>query len=207
MKKISVLVVDDNALLRKGLRGTISDEEDMVCVGEAANGVEALEQFRKLQPDVVTMDYRMPNEDGLEASKKIFAEFPDVRIVFLSTYEGEEDIWNAWQAGAVGYLSKSEISKSIVEAIREVGAGHSYFPAAIARKLEARKERDSLTPRETEVLQLIVEGNCNKEIMVKLGISDGTVRVHVSKVLEKLGAMDRTQAAVTALTQGIIHLN
>lgn len=206
-KPISVLIVDDNALLRVGLRDTILDEEDMVPVGEAANGLEALELYRKLLPDVVTMDYRMPNEDGLEATRKILAEFPDARIVFLSICEGEEDIWNAWQAGVLAYLSKTDAAENIIEAIREVFAGQSYFPAAIAQKLEARKGQASLTPRESEVLKLIVDGNSNKEIMSELGLSASTVRVHVSNILEKLGALDRTQAAVFAVKRGIVHFD
>lgn len=204
---ISVLVVDDNALLRVGLKDTVGDEPDMMVAGEAANGSEALERYRELQPGVVTMDYRMPNEDGLEATRKILAEFPDARIVFLSVYEGEEDIWNAWQAGVLGYLSKTGAIENVIEAIREVAAGNSYFPATIAGKLEARKEQDSLTPREMEVLKLIVEGCSNKEIMAKLSLSASTVRVHVSNMLEKLGVLDRTQAAVAAVKRGIIHLD
>lgn len=204
---IRVLIVDDNALLRVGLRDTIGDEPDMIAVGEAWNGSEAVDRFRELLPNVVTMDYRMPGEDGLQATARILSEFPDALIVFLSIYEGEEDIWNAWQAGVRAYLSKTDEPESVVEAIREVAAGNSYFPASIASKLETRKNRDSLTPRELEALGLIVAGNSNKEIMAALGLSASTVRVHVSNVLEKLGALDRTQAAITAVKQGIIHID
>lgn len=205
-KRITILIADDNGLLRTGLLDTISDEDDMEPVGEAATGAEALELYRKLKPDVVTMDYRMPDVNGLEASRNILAEFPDARIVFLTNYEGEEDVWNAWKAGVAGYLSKSHAAENIVEAIREVAAGASYYPAAIARKLETRKSKLSLTPREHEVLQLIVDGNSNKEIMAELELSASTVRVHVSNILEKLGVLDRTQAAVAAVKKGIIHL-
>lgn len=205
--KTKVLVVDDIALLRMGLRDTIADEGDMVVVGEASNGVEAVEQYRRLQPDVVTMDYRMPNEDGLEATKKIIEEFPDARIVFLSIYEGEEDIWNAWKAGVVAYLSKTDAADQVVDAIRSVAAGEPYFPASIVRKLEARKGQKSLTSRELEVLRLIVGGHSNKEIMAELDLSASTVRVHVSSVLEKLGVLDRTQAAVAAVKRGVVHID
>ncbi len=206
-KKIGVLVVDDNALLRVGLRDTIADEPDMVPAGEAQNGVEALEMYRRLRPDVVTMDYRMPNEDGLEASRKILEEFPDARIVFLSICEGEEDIWNAWQAGVRGYLSKTEAAENVIDAIRCVAAGGTYFPPQITDKLEARKGQKSLTPREIEVLRLIVDGCSNKEIMTTLHLSASTVRVHVSNVLEKLDVLDRTQAAIAAIKRGIVHLD
>ncbi len=204
--QISVLVVDDNALLRVGLSGTIGDEPDMKVVGEASNGADALALYRDLSPDVVTMDYRMPNEDGLVTTRKIIAEFPDAKIVFLSIYEGEEDIWNALQAGVRGYLSKTEALENVVEAIREAAAGNSYFPASIAAKLENRQDRESLTPRELEVLQLIVNGCSNKEIMVELNLSASTVRAHVSNMFEKLGVLDRTQAAIMAVKEGIVHL-
>ena len=204
---IKVLIVDDNGLLRTGLRDIVEDQADMEVVGEAANGVEALERFRALGPDVVTMDYRMPEEDGVAAMTKIHQEFPDARVVFLSTYEGEDDIWNAWQAGALGYISKSRAAENIIEAIREVSTGACFFPAAIARKLEERKTQESLTPRELEVLRLIVDGCSNKEIMSRLNLSASTVRVHVSNMLEKLGVLDRTQAAVAAVRRGIVHLD
>lgn len=206
-EKIAVLVVDDNPLLRVGLRGTISDETDMTPVGEAGSGVQALELYRSLQPDVVTMDYRMPNEDGLAATIKILDEFPDARILFLSSFDREEDIWNAWKAGVRGYLTKAEAVEQVVEAIRCIYSGETYFPAAIVAKLEARKEQKSLTRREMEVLQLIVDGHSNKEIMAALELSSGTIRMHVSHLLEKMGALDRTQAAIIAVKKGIIHID
>lgn len=140
-------MVDDNSMLRVGLRDTIIDEEDMQPVGEASNGVEALERYRQLRPDVVTMDYRMPVQDGLEATRSILAEFPDAHIVFLSIYDGEEDVVNAWRAGAHGYLSKTEATEKIVYAIREVAAGDRCFPDSIARKLESGEEHKPHTPR------------------------------------------------------------
>lgn len=205
-KKTKIMVVDDNSLLRLGLTEAIGGEGDLVAVGEAENGLEALELYRKLQPDVVTMDYQMPGENGIEATRKIVAEFPDARILLLSVFEGEEDIWNAVQAGARGYLNKSGDIEEVLDAIREVAEGGNYFPAAIAQKLASRGERASLTARELEVLGLIVGGNSNKEIMAELDISEGTVKLHVSHILEKLGAADRTQAAIMAVKQGIVHL-
>lgn len=203
---LSVLVVDDNALLRMGILEAISEEDDLQAVGEASNGAEAREMFSKLKPDVVTMDYRMPGEDGVECTRKIVSKFPDAKIIVLSVYEGEEDIWQAWQAGVRGYLSKSEAAENVLEAIRVVGAGGTYFPSSIAERLETRKGQQSLTNRELEVLRLIVDGNSNKDIMSSLNISSGTVRLHVSNVLLKLGVSDRTQAAIAAVRQGIVHL-
>lgn len=203
---IRVMVVDDNSLLRLGVTEAVNGETDLKAVGEAENGAQALEVYRELQPDVVTMDYQMPGGNGIESTREIVAEFPEAKVILLSVFEGEEDIWNAVQAGAKGYLSKTGEIEEVLDAIREVADGGTYFPAAIARKLAQREERDSLTPREMEVLRCIVEGNSNKEIMSRLTISEGTVKLHVSRVLEKLEAADRTQAAIKAIRQGIVHL-
>ncbi len=204
---VKVLVVDDNALLRYGLRDTINNEDGMSVVGEAANGTEALEQYRALKPDVVTMDYRMPNEDGLEASRKILAEFPEAKIIFLSICEGDEDVWNAWKVGVCGYLSKTNAADEILDAISELSKGGRYFPASMVEKVEFRKTQDELTPREMEVLDLMVKGQSNKEIAASFGISVSTVKHHISKLLEKLGAADRTQAVIMALKRGFVHLD
>lgn len=206
-KVLSILIVDDNALLRMGLVEALSGEDDLLLVGEASDGTEALEMYRKLRPDVVIMDYRMPLEDGVTATRKIVSEFPEAKIILLSVFEGEEDIWNAWRAGVRGYLSKSEAALVFLESIRTVAAGGTYFPEGIARKLEVRKEQGSLTPREMDVLRLIVDGQTNKEIMVTLNISASTVKLHVSNMLEKMGVCDRTQAAIMAVKKGIIHLD
>lgn len=203
---ISILVVDDNALLRIGLAEAISREADMELAGEAANGKEALIKYRELKPDVVVMDYRMPVEDGVEGTRNIVEEFPDAKIVLLSVYEGEEDIWNAWNAGVRGYLSKSDAAENFMEAVRAVAKGDTCFPEGIAQKLEARQGRNSLTRREMQVLQCIVDGHTNKEIEGKLDISEGTVKLHVRNMLEKLEVSDRTQAAVKAMKNGIIHV-
>ncbi len=206
MSKISVLIVDDNVLLRMGLSEAISREKDMELVGEGSNGAEAFDLYSELKPDVVVMDYRMPLVDGVDATKRIVAEFPEAQIILLSVYEGEEDIWNAWNAGVRGYISKSEAAESLQDAIRCVADGDSYFPAAIYGKLASRKERGTLSPRELQVLQLIVDGLSNKEIEARLNLSQGTVKLHVRNMLEKLGVADRTQAAVLALKSGIIRM-
>lgn len=206
MNKCSVLIVDDNMLLRMGLTEAISGEPDMEVAGEASNGVDAYSQYATLRPDVVIMDYRMPKENGVEATRKIKADFPDAKIILLSVYEGEEDVWNAWSAGVAGYLSKSEAAHNIVSAIRQVALGAFVFPEAISQKLDARKNRTSLSPRELEVLGLIVGGLSNKEMETQLSLSTGTVKFHVHNLLEKLQVADRTQAVVVAVKNGIIHL-
>jgi len=204
---ITVLIVDDNALLRTGLRYTIEEEPGVEVAGEASNGIEALELYTRLQPSIVTMDYQMPQQDGLAASQNILSRFPKARILLLSGYQREEDVWKAWQTGVTGYLNKPDAGDCIIEAIREVAASRRYFPAKIAEKIKWREEQESLTPRELEVLRQIVKGCSNKEIMINLKLSARTVSMHVSNMLEKLGAQDRTQAAITAISRGIVHLD
>jgi DNA-binding NarL/FixJ family response regulator len=206
-RKIRVLIVDDHAMMRLGLAEAVNGERDMVLAGEASNGAQAVGAYRELQPDVVTMDFQMPGMDGAEATAKLRAEFPDARVVVLSVFEGEEDIWRAAQAGAMGYVLKSAEVEDILEAIRHVFAGDTYFPAAIASKLSARKTRDTLTPRESQVLRHIVAGLSNKEIASALRTSEATVKLHISNTLSKLGVSDRTQAAIVAVQRGIVHLD
>ncbi len=206
--EIKVLVVDDNALLRLGLTETINIEPGLTPVGAAANSVEALTLYRKFRPDVVTMDYQMPGDSGLVCTQKIIAEFPDAKIILLSVFDSEEDIWKAVQAGVKGYLTKKagEV-EDVLEAIHEVAAGGTYFPAVIAQKLERRNDQESLTPREMDVLKLLADGCSNKEIVDALGISLPTVKLHIINLREKLGAADRTQAVVAAFKRGILHIN
>ena len=206
-KKIKVMVVDDNSLLRLGLVESINGEDDMIAVAEAENGAVAVSRYREFLPDVVTMDYQMPNLTGIEATRQIVAEFPDAQIILLSVFEGEEDVGSAVQAGAKGYLTKTEEIEEVLDAIREVSLGGRYFPAKIAKKLESRNARESLTAREMEVLRLIVNGCSNKEIMTQLNITQGTVKLHVSHILEKLEVADRTQAAIIAVRRGFVHLD
>ena len=206
-RKIRVLIVDDHAMMRLGLSEAIAGERDLAIAGEASNGTQALELYRQHQPDVVTMDFQMPGADGAESTANLRAEFPGARVVVLSVFEGEEDIWRAAQAGAAGYVLKSAEVEDVLEAIRHVFAGETYFPAAIAAKLSARQTRDSLTPRELEVLRQIVAGLSNKEIASALHMSEATVKLHISNTLAKLHVADRTQAAIVAVQRGIVHLD
>jgi DNA-binding NarL/FixJ family response regulator len=206
-RKIRVLIVDDHAMMRLGLAEAISAERDMTLVGEAANGQQALDFYRKHQPDVVSMDFQMPGSDGAESTARLRAEFPQARVVLLSVFEGEEDIWRAVQAGASGYVLKSAEVEDFLEAIRHVMAGDTYFPAAIARKLAARQARETLTARELQVLRHVVAGLSNKEIAGALRMSEATVKLHISNTLAKLHVADRTQAAMVAVQRGIVHLD
>lgn len=206
-KKIRVLIVDDHAMVRLGLAEAISGERDLTLVGEAANGTQAIEQFRKLQPDVVTMDFQMPGMDGAQTTAALRQEFPEARVVILSMFEGEEDIWRAVKSGASAYVLKSADVDDVLEAVRHVQAGDTYFPAAIATKLAARETRGTLTPRELQVLQHIVGGLSNKEIAAALKMSEATVKLHISNTLAKLPAADRTQAAIIAVQRGIVRLD
>ncbi len=207
-KVIKVLVVDDNALMRMGLTGAISVEPGLEVAGEAANSEEALAFVREHQPDVVTMDYQMPGDDGVTCTAKIMAEFPKTKVILLSVFDSEEDIWQAEKAGVKGYLTKKAGGVvDVISAIQEVAAGGTYFPAAIAQKLESRRKQQDLTPRELEVLRLLADGQSNKELADSLNISLATVKVHIANLREKLGALDRTQAVVIAYKKGILHLD
>ncbi len=206
-KKIRVLIVDDHAMMRLGLAEAVNGERDMQLAGEASNGSQAMEAYRTFQPDVVTMDFQMPGMNGAEATTRLRAEFPEARVVILSVFEGEEDIWRAVQAGAMGYVLKSAEVEDILEAIRHVVAGDTYFPPAIAAKLADRKTRDTLTTRESQVLRHVVAGLSNKEIASTMRTSEATVKLHISNTLAKLGVADRTQAAIVAVQRGIVHLD
>lgn len=205
--KIRILVVDDHAMIRLGLVEAINSEEDMKVVGQAGTGQEALEIYGECLPDVVIMDFQMPGLDGATSTQELKKHHPNARVLVLSMFEGEEDIWRSVQAGALGYLSKSADADEILAAIRHLMAGDTYFPPAIAAKLNARRKRDTLSPRELQVLKEIVAGHSNKEIVAALKISEATVKLHISNVLAKLGVSDRTQAAIQAVRQGIVHLD
>ncbi len=194
-------------MMRLGLAEAVSGERDMALAGEASNGGQAVEAYREFQPDVVTMDFQMPGMDGAEATARLRGEFPEARVVILSVFEGEEDIWRAVQAGAMGYVLKSAEVEDILEAIRHVVAGDTYFPPAIAAKLADRKTRDTLTTRESQVLRHVVAGLSNKEIASTMRTSEATVKLHISNTLAKLGVADRTQAAIVAVQRGIVHLD
>jgi DNA-binding NarL/FixJ family response regulator len=206
-QKLRIVLVDDHFVVRMGLIGSINMESDMSVVAEASTGEEAIELFRELQPDVVVMDLRLPRMSGMEATATICKEFPDAKVIMLSTFEGDEDIYRSLQAGARAYLLKSVLREELLEAIRTVHAGNRYIPAAVAARLAERMPYTELSAREREVLELIVKGMSNKEIGSALAIAEVTIKLHVGHILSKLKVNDRTEAATVALRRGIIHLD
>lgn len=205
-KKIRVLIVDDHPLVRHGLFGIINQQADMVVVSESTCGREAIQHFRAHLPDLTIMDMRLPDIHGVEAIKAIMNEFPQARIVVLSSYEGDADIRAGLKAGAKAYLLKGMDSKELLEEIRCVHAGKKRVHPMVAAKLGEFLSEDNLTQREIEVLKLVADGNSNKEIAQRLFIAEDTVKMHVRNILSKLGANDRTQAVTTALRRGIVQL-
>ena len=203
---IRILLVDDHALLRQGIAALTADESDMQIVAEAANGREAIEQFRKHRPDVTLMDLQMPEMNGIDAMLAIRTEFPDVRFIVLTTYTGDVQVMRALKAGARAYLLKSLLRKELLDTIRAVHAGQKRIPTEIAAQLADHAADDSLTPREVDVLQLIATGLSNKIVADKLDITEETVKGHVKNILSKLAANDRTHAVTIALKRGIIEL-
>jgi len=204
---ITILMADDHPLIRSGLAAVMSTEADLRVVAEAANGEEALEQYRAHRPDVVLMDLRMPVMDGLSATKAILAEFPDAKIIALTTYDGDEDVHRALAAGAQGYLLKDMLRTEVLSAVRSVHRGQRGIPPAVAARLAEHTPRVALTPRETEVLQLVAQGLSNVQVAARIGRTEGTVKVHLKNILEKLDADDRTGAVTTALQRGFIRLD
>lgn len=203
---IRVLAADDHALLRYGIASLINAQPDMALVAQAATGREALEQFREHRPDVTLMDLQMPDMSGIEAIIGIRSEFPDARIIVLTTYAGDVQVVRALRTGARGYLLKGNVHTDLVETIRAVHAGQKRVPAEIAAGLAEHTGDDELTPREMEVLRLIARGNANKEIAAQLSIAEETVKSHVTRILDKLRANDRTHAVTIGLQRGIIEL-
>ena len=201
---IRVLAVDDHPLIRAGVVAFLATEPDVQVVAEAANGEEALEQYRELRPDIVLMDLSMPVMDGLSATSAILDEFPDARVIVLTTYDGDEDIHRALDAGARGYLVKDMMAADVLNVIRTVHSGRRGIPHTVAAKLAEHTPRVPLTPRETQVLRLVAEGLSNPEIAARLVVTEETVKTHVSRVLAKLGLRDRTQAVVTAYESGLV---
>lgn len=204
---IRVLIVDDHQIVRQGLVALINTEPDLTVVAEGSDGQQAVELFRQHQPDVTLMDLRMPGLSGVEATKAIRQQTPNARIIVLTTFDGDEDIYRALQAGAQSYLLKGVSFEDLTEAIRTVHAGQRRIPAAVAERLAERMAGEELTGREVQVLELIVRGKSNKEIGTALSISEATVKSHINSLLSKLGVADRTQAATTALQRGIVHLD
>ncbi len=203
---IRILATDDHPLIRAGLVSFIATEPGLEVVAEAANGEEALEKYRELRPDVVLMDLSMPLMDGLAATKAIVDEFPDARVIVLTTYGGDEDIHRALEAGAMGYLVKDMVAAEVLGIIRMVHAGRRGIPQPIAATLAQHTPRIALTPRETEVLSLVANGCSNAQVATRIGRTEGTVKVHLKNILQKLGANDRTEAVTTALRRGFIRL-
>ncbi|MEP6904340.1 MAG: response regulator transcription factor [Actinomycetota bacterium] len=202
---IRVMIVEDHYVVRVGLAAIINKQSDMATVAEAGNGRSAVELFEQHQPDVTLMDLRIPGLNGLEAITLIKKKFPRARIIVLSTFGGDEDIFNAIQAGAQAYFLKDVKGTDLIKAIRAVHAGQRVLPPEIASRLADRIYRSKLSPRELEVLKLISDGKSNKEVAQILSISDGTVRVHASNIFAKLGCSDRAQAVSEAFKRGIIY--
>jgi DNA-binding NarL/FixJ family response regulator len=203
---IRVLTVDDHPLLREGIAALVNGETDMKLVGEACNGQEALQQYRLHRPDVTLMDLQMPTMSGIETIIAIRHEFPNARIIVLTTYGGDVQVVRALKAGARGYVLKGHVHKALLDTVRAVHAGQKRIPPEIAAELAAHVGEEELTAREIAVLRLIAAGNANKEIAAQLCVSDETIKSHVTNILEKLGANDRTHAVTTALKRGIIEL-
>ena len=205
-EQIRLLVVEDHHIVRQGLVALLNTVADMAVVAEASDGPAGIELFRKHQPDVTLMDLRLPGLAGAEAVAKIRDEYPAARIIVLTTFDGDEDIYRALQAGARGYLLKGMSTDELLDAIRVVHAGKTRIPPVVAERLANRMTGSALTGRELAVLELIVGGQSNKEIGATLSITEATVKTHINNLLSKLGVTDRTQAATTAIQRGLVHL-
>lgn len=203
---IRILSVDDHPLLREGIAMMIRSQPDMILEAEASTGSEAVELYRKLRPDIVLMDLRLPDMSGIDAVSAIRAQHPDARIVILTTFEGDVEVGRALKAGASNYLLKTMPPQEILDSIRQVHAGKKRIPNVVATRLAEHLGDETLTVREVQVLRHVAEGNRNREIADRLFISEETVKLHLRHIMEKLGASDRTQAVSIAVRRGIIHL-
>jgi DNA-binding NarL/FixJ family response regulator len=203
---IRILTVDDHPLLREGIAAVLANETDMVVVAEAGNGREAVEQFRAHRPDVTLMDLQMPDMNGVDAILAIRKDYPEARIIVLTTYSGDAQAVRALKAGASGYLLKNMVRKELVETIRSVHDGKKRVPPEIAVEMAEHHTDDALTEREIEVLREVAAGNANKVVALRLAISEETVKAHMRSILSKLGANDRTHAVTIALKRGIIEI-
>jgi DNA-binding NarL/FixJ family response regulator len=204
--KFSVLVVEDHPIMRLGIAAIIAAQPDMTVCFQAESGEEGVRAFRQYHPDITLMDLRLPGISGVEALRRMRAEDPNARCVVLTTYEGDEDIHQALAAGAAAYVIKAMSYETLVDALRRVYAGSRYLPAPVARSLANRTPNSDLSPREREVLAFMVSGKSNRAIADALGITEATVKCHVSVILQRLNVADRTQAVVAALQRGLAHL-
>ena len=207
MKDIRVLLIEDHFLARMALHSVLSGHSHIRVIGEAADGEEGFLMYKSLQPDAVVLDLRLPRMSGFELINRLRQEFPKVHIVVLSNYQGSEDIYRAVRFGAMAYLTKDASGEELVNAIQSVDRGLRYLPRVALDRLAERIPAVDLTPRESEVLACIAQGRSNREIADDLHIAEKTVRIHVSSVLDKMGARDRTQATIYALQRGLIHLD
>jgi DNA-binding NarL/FixJ family response regulator len=206
MAPIRILIVDDHPIMRIGIGALIASSQEMVCVGQAGTGDEAIELHRTLKPDITLMDLRLPGISGVETIRRIRQVFPRARFIVLTTYEGDEDIHQAMEAGASGYLVKGLPQEMLVDAVKRVHAGGRYVPPPISQALAARTLDSNLSAREHQVLDLLAKGKTNKEIATDLGIKEATVKCHVAVILTRLKVSDRTKAVVTAIQRGLVHL-
>jgi DNA-binding NarL/FixJ family response regulator len=206
-EKLKIMIVDDHYLVRVGLTSIIGLEPDMTVCGEAASGEQAVAMYRARRPDVTLMDVRLPGLSGIAATEAIRADFPEARVIVLSTYISDEEVYAALKVGAMAYLVKSVAREELTQAIRKAAAGRRHVPADLAARLADRMSRASLSGRELDVLRLLVGGKRNREIASALDITEGTVKLHVSSILGKLGAVDRTEAVTVALQRGLIQLD
>jgi DNA-binding NarL/FixJ family response regulator len=207
MKQIRVLLIEDHFLARIALHSVLSGHAQILIVGEACDGETGILMYRNLLPDVVVLDLRLPRLSGFDVIVQVRREFSNAHIVVLSNYQGSEDIYRAVRSGAMAYLTKDASGEELLSAIQSVDRGLRYFPHVALDRLAERMPTVELTPRETEVLACITQGRSNREIAEELGIAEKTVRIHVSAVLDKMGARDRTQATIYALQRGLVHLD
>lgn len=201
---IRILTVDDHPMLREGIAAVIGSQPDMQIVGEASNGVEAVERFRELRPDVTLMDLQMPELNGIDALQAIRAQHPDARVIVLTTYAGDVQALKALKSGAAGYLLKNTLRRELLDAIRTVHAGKRHITAEIATEIALHAAQDALSERELDVLTVVAAGKSNKEVARELAVSEDTVKAHLKAIFVKLGVTDRTQAVTLAMRRGII---
>jgi DNA-binding NarL/FixJ family response regulator len=204
--KIRILVADDHALIRMGLVSLMNTEPDITVVAEAADGQQAVDLFARHHPDLVLMDLRMPVKNGIDATIEIRKKSPAARVLMLTTFDGDEDIHQALQAGAQGYVLKGSTGENLIPALRALAAGQRWIPPEVAKRLAARRSFETLTPREVEVLHQLAKGLANKEIADVLNISENTTKGHLKNIIGKLRVADRTEAVTAAIQRGIIHL-